>query len=106
MNKEFDDLNQRYQKANSSNDLSKKQELIEQMRANLLQRNGNVDKFIGLIDKKEYSINEASYTDLQEINGIMNINETSMNLSKKSNILRSEQTERNTYGEKNPYTQK
>lgn len=104
MNKEFDDLNQRYQEANSSNDLSKKQELIEQMRANILERNEGVDEFIRSIDDKKYSIKDASYKDLLEINGAMNNKDKTEELASISNTLRSEQTERNIYGEKNPYT--
>lgn len=106
MNKKFDDLNQKYLRVTISNDLSKKQKLIEQMRANVLERNEGVDEFIRSIDDKKYSIKNASYKDLLEINGAMNNKEMSEKLSNTSNILRSEQKERNIYGEKNPYTSK
>ena len=105
MNKDFEDLNQSYQEANSSNNLSKKKELIKQMRANVLERNGGVDEFIRSTDDKKYSIKEASYKDLLEINGAMNNKEMSEKLSNISNILRSEQTERNIYGQDNSYPQ-
>lgn len=104
MNKEFEDLNQKYQKTISNRSSLQENEFIDQMRMNILQRNGGVDEFIRSIDDKKYSIKDASYKDLLEINGAMNNKEMSEKLSDTSNILRSEQTDRNTYGEKNPYT--
>lgn len=106
MNKEFDDLNQKYLRVTISNDLSKKQKLIEQMRANVLERNEGVDEFIRSIDDKKYSIKDASYKDLLEINGAMNNKDKTEELASISNALRSEQTDRNTFGEKKPYTSK
>ena len=103
MDKQFHDLKDKYQKAVKDNNESLKFELLEQMRNNILKRNGGDDCFTRTLDSKFYSISKSTYQELLEIDGEMNRNTTSQKLTNISNQERKTQTSKNKYGPNNSY---
>lgn len=99
MDKQFNDLKDKYQKAVKDNNESLKFELLEQMRNNILKRNGGDDCFTRILDSKSYLISKSSYEELLEIDGEKNRITTSQKLTNISDQERKTQTNNNN----NPY---
>lgn len=103
MDKIFNDLVGMYHQAKDDNKLTaaeKQAEIINQMKENLIKRNGGND-FYG-----SKSISNASYVELREIDGTMNREASSQLMTDLSNKVRKKQTDLNKFGENNPYDNK
>lgn len=100
----FIKLQQSYIEAQRSDDKEKQSFYLEQMRNNLLERNGGNDTFSHSLNYKSFSIKNASYANILEINGDMNKIASQnrfddININARENLLN-----KNKYGADNPYT--
>ena len=100
MNAEFNTLWTEYL---DEKDKAKKEEILKKMRANVLQRNDNMDEYKYDIYNKTYSISSANYEQLLRINGDMNMKSTSEEMIAKSEKARDSMMSRNKYTPDNPY---
>ena len=100
MDKTFNNLVGMYHQAkddNKSTAAEKQAEIINQMKENLIKRNGGNDNY------ESISIADASFDELLKINNAMGQNTISKNYMAASDNARDVQIGRNKYNKGNPY---
>lgn len=97
---EFEELLRRYE---TEQEPSKKAAILEKMRANVLERNGNSDVFKTLYTNRAIRISQAGLSELIEISRNMEALRKQQQREVINEKARKEQTERKKYTQKNPY---
>ena len=84
-------------------DPQKKVAILERMRANVLERNGNNDEFITLLTNKTIRISQAGLSELINVSHNLVTKKNKNRSDDLNDAAREEQLKRNKYSKDNPY---
>ena len=97
---EFNELSAQYE---NEQDPQKKVAILERMRANVLERNGNNDEFITLLTNKTIRISQAGLSELINVSRNLVTKKNKNRSDDLNDAAREEQLKRNKYSKDNPY---
>ncbi|MBR3412898.1 MAG: hypothetical protein IKG81_09450 [Bacteroidales bacterium] len=97
---EFNELSALYEKEQNE---EKKECLLNKMRANILERNGNNDEFITLLTNKTIRISQAGLSELINVSHNLVTKKNKNRSDDLNDAAREEQLKRNKYSKDNPY---
>jgi hypothetical protein len=97
---DFNELSALYEKEQNE---EKKECLLDNMRANVLERNGNNDEFITLHTNKTICISQAGLSELINVSHNLETMENRNRRDDLNNATKEEQLKKNKYSKDNPY---